>query len=112
MTWQTDMAGDDSLPTQQQFPLPAQGGVPMEEQVVRANRFVSQLGAPTVMPKPPQNNSKVRHLRLARQRVLHLRSLLDSAEVLLAKLQQEYSGQRSDPTSPTVQEYKGQRGTR
>jgi hypothetical protein len=60
----------------------------MVEREARANRFVSQLAEVTERLKPSENSSRERLLQLARLRVLHLRNLLDSAEVELDKLLQ------------------------
>jgi len=47
-----DEAVLDSLRTPHLFPIPARVAVPMEEQEVRANRFVRQQEEPTENAKP------------------------------------------------------------
>jgi hypothetical protein len=73
----------------------------MEEQEARANRFASLQAGGTGNVKLPYSNSNLHLLRVARLRVLHLRGLLDRAEVQLDHLQDEYSDQRNGQTSQT-----------
>ena len=93
------MVVTDNPGIQLQSRSPVREDVPMEEQVARANRFVSLVVGHTENVRPQKHSSKLRQCRLAELRVLHLEGLLRKALVLL----EESLEQLNDPENPQPQ---------